>query len=305
MGKVAFVFSGQGAQYSGMGSDLYNNVPVARDVFKKLDLIRPNTSVQCFEGNKEELSVTENTQPCMFAVELAAAEALKAAGVECSMTAGFSLGEISALVYSGAVTLEDGFRIVCLRGKFMQESAEKTDGGMAAVLKLDADVVEQICSTYEHVYPVNYNCPGQISVAGLKDELSDFSADVKKAGGRTIPIKVNGIFHSPFMSEASRRFGEALTDFDMHETKIPLYSDYTAKPYEGEYRTLLANQICNPVKWQNIIENMIDKGIDTFIEIGPGKTLCGLIKKINADVKILNVEDGESLNNTVVEVLKC
>lgn len=305
MGKIAFVFSGQGAQYSGMGRDLYDHVPASREVFRKLDLIRPETSRQCFEGSKEELSVTANTQPCMFAVEIAAAQALKAAGVECTMTAGFSLGEIAALTYADAVTMEDGFRMVCLRGKLMQESAEKTNGSMAAVLKLDADTVERLCSSYEHVYPVNYNCPGQISVAGLKEELADFSAEVKKAGGRAVPIRVNGVFHSPLMTEAAEKFGKVLYNFDIDEAKITLYSDYTAKPYEGEYRKLLAKQICSPVRWQKIVEDMIEHGVDTFIEIGPGKTLCGLIKKINAEVQILHVEDSESLNHTVKEVLGC
>lgn len=303
MGGIAFVFSGQGAQYSGMGKDLFDNVSEAAEVFRKLDSIRPETSRQCFEGTKEELSHTENTQPCMFAVELAAVAALEAAGVKCSMTAGFSLGEISALTYSKAVSLEDGFKLVCLRGKFMQEASEQVDGGMAAVIKLNAEEVEKLCSKYEHLYPVNYNCPGQTSVSGLKSELSEFSIDVKKAGGRAIPIRVKGIFHSPFMAEAAEKFGNELDNFNVSDPEIPLYSDYTANIYDKEYKMLLSKQICNPVKWQTIIENMIDKGIDTFIEIGPGKTLCGLIKKINPNVRIFNIEDSESLNNTVREVL--
>lgn len=303
MGSIAFVFSGQGAQYSGMGKDLFDNVPEAAEIFKRLDSIRPGTSIQCFEGSKEELSQTENTQPCMFAVELAAAAALDAAGVKCSMTAGFSLGEISALTYSKAVSLEDGFKLVCLRGKFMQEASEGVDGGMAAVIKLSAAEVEELCSKYEHVYPVNYNCPGQISVSGLKSELSDFSSEVKAAGGRAIPIRVNGVFHSPLMEDASKKFGDALEGFDVKTPETILYSDYTADIYVGDYKALLAKQICSPVKWQSIIENMIDKGIDTFIEIGPGKTLCGLISKINSEVRTFNVEDTESLNNTIREVL--
>lgn len=303
MGKIAFVFSGQGAQYSGMGKDLYDNTPSAKSVFDKLDLIRPNTSSQCFIGSKEELSVTANTQPCMFAVELAAAESLETSGVKCDMTAGFSLGEIAALTYSNSVALEDGFKIVCLRGKYMQEASEKVSGGMVAVLMLSSDVVEQLCSNYENVYPVNYNCPGQISVAGLNEELEQFTADVKKAGGRSIKIKVNGIFHSPFMKEASVQFRTEIDRFNINDSDIPMYSDYTSKPYSGEYKDLLENQICNPVRWQTLIENMIDDGADTFIEIGPGKTLCGLIKKINKDVRIFNVEDSESLKKTVEEVL--
>lgn len=303
MGKIAFVFSGQGGQYTGMGRKLRDSSPKAAEVFKMADGIRPGTSEQCFSAEAAELTVTKNTQPCIFAVELAAAAALREAGVSCDMTAGFSLGEISALTYSGAVSLEEGFRLVCRRGELMQEDAEKVDSAMAAVIKLTPEEVEKLCAGYEHVYPVNYNCPGQVAVAGLKDELEGFSRDVKAAGGRAIPIKVGGGFHSPFMAEAAERFLETLKGYEIKEPEVALYSDYTGKPYAGDYRELLSKQICSPVRWQTVIENMIKEGVDTFIELGPGKTLCGLIKKTDSGVRTLHVEDKASLDETIKEVL--
>ncbi len=305
MPKVAFVFPGQGAQYRGMGRDLFLNSTEAAEVFRRIDAIRPGTSAQCFDGSEEELARTDNTQPCLFAVELAAAAALTAAGIMPEMTAGFSLGEIAALTYSGGVSLEDGFRLVTLRGRLMREDAEKSEGAMAAVLKLEAEAVESLCSKYPHVYPVNYNCPGQISVSGLKEELETFVSDVKAAGGRAVMLRVRGGFHSPLMLEAAESFGEALKQAAFKKPAITLYSDYTALPYSDDFVGLLSRQISGPVRWQALIENMIREGIDTFIEAGPGKTLCGLISKINGSVRTLHAEDMISLEETVKEVNKC
>ncbi len=302
-GMIAFVFAGQGAQFSGMGKTLYETSVAAKRVFDICDSIRPGTSAQCFEGSDDELKETKNTQPCMFAVEMAAAEALREAGITADFTAGFSLGEIGALTYSGAVSLEDGFKIVCERAKLMQDSAEKVDTSMAAVVKLANDKVEEICAAHEQVYPVNYNCPGQVACAGLSSSMAGFTADVKSAGGRAIPLKVKGGFHSPFMKEASEGFAKTLEKIEIGEPEMPLYSNKTGKVYEaGTIRELLAAQISSPVRWEYIVRDMISKGVNTFVEIGPGATLSGLIAKTDSTVKTLQAGDAESLNKAVSEV---
>lgn len=305
MGKVAIVFSGQGAQYPGMGKELYDSCPESRRVFNALDEIRPGTKEQCFSGTPEELMKTVNTQPCMFAMELAAAEALRSGGVEPAAVAGFSLGEIAALTFSGAVALEDGFRLVIRRGELMQRESEKADCAMAAVVKLTDEKVEELCSAYQNVYPVNYNCPGQVTVSGLARELADFSKDVKAAGGRALPLKVKGAFHSPFMAKAAEDFRGVLEGVDIKAPQIPLYSDYTGMPYDGDMRELLSKQIENPVRWQRIVEHMGGSGIDTFIEAGPGKTLCGLISKTLPSARVFRCEDAASLREALEGAVIC
>lgn len=303
MGKIAFVFSGQGAQAPGMGKELYDNSAAAKAVFDLCDGIRPDTSEQCFNGTKEELTITSNTQPDMFAVEVAAAKALVEQGVQPDMLAGFSLGEISALAFSGAVSLEDGFRLVCRRGELMQQASESVDSAMVAVVKLPPEKVEELAGQFDQVYPVNYNSPAQTVCAGLSASMDGFKAAVKDAGGRALPLKVSGGFHSPFMASAAKGLVDVLAPMRFGAPSCPLYSNVTAQPYEdGQFKDLLSRQVENPVRWQTIVENMIAAGADTFIEVGPGKTLSGLIGKINSEVKVLNVEDAESLRRTVEEV---
>ena len=291
MGKIAFVFSGQGDQFPGMGKELCETYPTARSVFEMCDSIRPGTSEMCFGGTEEELKETKNTQPCLFAMELAAAAVLKEKGIVPDAVAGFSLGEVVAASYAGIFAPEVGFRLVCKRGELMQEAAEKFDTSMAAVVKLTPEVVAELCNKYSDVYPVNYNCPGQISVSGLSEQMADFAADVKNAGGRAIPLKVKGAFHSPFMNDASAAFAEVLAGVEFKEGNVTLYSDMTAEPYpgasDGDPAELLAKQICSPVRWEQIIRNMIASGVDTFIEIGPGKTLTNMIGKIDPGVRAL------------------
>lgn len=289
-----------------MGRELFETSPEAAEVFLRLDRLRPGTSAQCFDGTAVELARTDNTQPCMFAVELAAAAALTARGVRCDMAAGFSLGEIAALTFAGAAEPEQGFELVCRRGELMHAEAAKYDSGMAAVLKLSAEQTERLCSKYGQVWPVNYNCPGQISVAGLKEELAALCADVKAAGGRAVPLKVAGAFHSPLMSDAARSFGEAVRAAKLKTPEITLYSDYTAEPYAPPFDELLSKQICSPVRWETIVRRMADAGADTFVEIGPGKTLCGFISRtLGPSARLFHVEDAASLEETVKGVLGC
>ena len=288
MGKIAFVFSGQGDQYPGMGKELCEKYPTAASVFEMCDSIRPGTSAQCFDGMEKELKETKNTQPCLFAMELATASVLAEKGITPDEVAGFSLGELVAATVSGTFDNETGFRLVCKRGELMQRDAEKYDTSMAAVVKLTPEQIQEVCDKYSGVYPVNFNCPGQITVSGLSSQMADFFADVKTAGGRAIPLKVKGAFHSPFMKEASNSFAEELAQAEVKERTVVLYSNMTAEPYSGDVVELLSKQICSPVQWEKIIRNMLSDGVDTFIEIGPGKTLTNMIKKINADVKAVN-----------------
>lgn len=291
MGRIAFVFSGQGDQHPGMGKELFETYPAAAQVFKMCDGIRPGTSRQCFEGSQEELTETANTQPCLFAMELAAARALIDMGVTPAAAAGFSLGEVTAAAVCGIFDDETGFKLVCRRGELMQREAEKFDTSMYAVVKLSPEKVEELCAGHQNVYPVNYNCPGQISVSGLSQEMPALCNEVKEAGGRAIPIKVKGAFHSPFMKSAAEDFYKELQKADIKDMSIPLYSDMTALRYSKNAAELLSRQICSPVKWESLIRNMIADGIDTFIEIGPGRTLTNMIKKIDAQVKAYSLNE--------------
>lgn len=290
MGKIAFVFSGQGAQYSGMGKELYDASPAAKAVYDMADSVREGTSKQCFEGSTEELCKTVNTQPCVFTADLAAAYALVEKGITPDCVAGFSLGEISALAFSKMLSDEEAFKLVCKRGVLMDKAATANPGAMVAVMKISPQQVEDVCSQFDKTYPVNYNSPAQTVVATKSETVDAFCEAVKNAGGRAKQLAVSGAFHSPFMADAAQGLGEYMENIDFSEPQIQIYSDYTAKPYEGDYKALVKAQVENPVKWQTIVENMVADGVDTFIEVGVGKTLTGLIKRINPDVKAFKVE---------------
>lgn len=305
MGKVAFVFPGQGAQYPGMGKALADHSPAAAEVFRQADAARPGTSEQCFGGSEEALKDTATTQPCMFTVEMATAAALEEAGIHADMAAGFSLGELAALSYGNVVDLSTSLKLVTLRGQLMAQCAAKADTAMAAVLRLSSEEVEQICAQFHDTYPVNYNCPGQVAVALLRETLPAFTAAVKAAGGRALPLKVGGGFHSPFMAAADQEFGEALQAVPFRTPAIALYANCTGLPYDGDVKDLLSRQICSPVRWEEAVRNMIAAGADTFLEVGPGNTLCGLIKKIDPAVRTFQISTPEELKQCVQEVILC
>ena len=248
MGKIAFVFSGQGAQYPGMGESLCGISSAAKEVFALADSLRPGTSAQCFSGTAEELAVTKNTQPCVYCVDLAAAKALEEAGIRPDFAAGFSLGEIAALAFGGVFAPKAGFDFVCRRAQAMQQAAEDNPGAMAAVLKLSNEKVEALCGEFSRVWPVNYNCPGQLVVAGDPEQLGAFQAKVKEAGGRAAPLAVSGGFHSPLMESAAGKLLEALGEIPLGKPSLPIYANATAQPYEGDMGALLVRQVKSPVR---------------------------------------------------------
>lgn len=299
MGKIAFVFSGQGAQYPGMGQSLAQCSPAARAVFDLADSLRPGTSAQCFSGTAEELSITKNTQPCLYCVDLAAAKALKERGVRPDFAAGFSLGEAAAVTFAGILSEQAGFDFVCRRAAAMDEAARRNPGSMAAVLKLPNETVEALCKEFTQVWPVNYNCPGQLVVAGEKEQLAAFQQKVKEAGGRAAPLAVSGGFHSPFMEDAARELDGFLAGAEFRPGRLPVYANFTARPYGDDPRSLLVAQVKSPVRWQETVEALAGEGVDTFFECGPGKTLCGLIKKTLKTARVFQVQDQETLEAAV------
>ena len=302
MDKIALLFSGQGAQYSGMGKELYDASPAAKAVFDLADSIRPGTSAQCFSASKEDLSLTINTQPCLYCVDLAAAEALREQGVRPDFVAGFSLGEIAALTFTGVLSPEEGFSLVCRRAAFMSEATAKTGGGMAAILKLSPEQVDSLCAGFSQVYPVNYNCPGQIAVAGEKNQLADLCRAVQEAGGKAVPLAVSGAFHSPFMDKAAEKMAQHLENVPVCAPHLPLYANLTADLYGSDdagIRKNIAQQINHPVRWQAILENMAAQGVTTFIEAGAGKTLTGLVKKTVPGAKAMHVENAATLASAI------
>ena len=302
MGKIAFVFSGQGAQFSGMGLDYYQHNAAARAVFDAAERVCPDTIRLCFEGEEEEIKETRNTQVCMFTFEMAIVKALAAAGIRPDMVAGFSLGEFSALTTAGANDFEQMLSLVEKRGTLMQEAAVECSAAMVAVLKLPKEKIVAICDQFPDTYAVNFNCPGQISVTAASEAIPAFSAAVKEAGGRVLPLKVAGGFHSPFMAEAGSAFAKVLEDFPMQELQLPVVANVTGRFYEAAIKPVLTQQMVSPVMWEQSIQTLIENGAETFIEIGPGNVLGGMIKRINGGVKIYGTGDYQAFEEVLREV---
>ena len=298
MGKTAFMFPGQGAQYVGMGKDFYEQIPVCREMFELagkaggLDI-----AALCFEEN-EQSNITEYTQIAMLAAEVAMLKAIEEKGLKPDVTAGLSLGEYGALTASGVMSAEDVFRVVRKRGIYMQEAVPK-GGAMVAVLGLDTAVIEKICEETEGMVTIaNYNCPGQIVITGEEDAAQAAVEKLTAAGAkRCVPLKVSGPFHSPLLVGAGEKLAKELEYVEIHDIQIPYIANVTADYVtdKADVKPLLEKQVSSSVKWQQTVERMIADGVDTFIEIGPGKTLSGFMRKINKEMKVYNVEKVEDL----------
>lgn len=301
MAKIGIIFPGQGAQYPGMGEKLYEAYPEIRELYENAEKIFPGITEISFHGTADDLKKTENTQPALYLAELSAALILKKNGIEASALAGFSLGEIPALSFGGAFDYIEGFRIVCKRGEFMSADPG-VETAMAAVLKLDGETVEKICASHSGLYPVNYNCPGQITVSGTKEALNDAKAEFTEAGGRVIPLAVSGAFHSPFMDKASEEFGAFLNTCDIKSPVMTVYANRNAAPYENVVETMQA-QINHPVLWEKTVRAMAESGVDTFIEVGPGQTLSKFVQKTVPGAKTYHAETPEEIEKIVSEVL--
>lgn len=305
MGRIAFVFPGQGAQYCGMGKDFYDTYETARKVF---ELAKEATGLDvaelCFTEN-ERLNITEYTQIAMLTTEVAILKVLEEKGIKAQCCAGLSLGEYGALAACNVMGLEDLFRLIRSRGIFMQE-AYPQGGAMTAVLGLDADTIRQVCEETDGIVSIaNDNCPGQIVITGEESAVQAAAASLQEKGAkRCVPLKVSGPFHSKLLAGAGEKLAAELKDVTVRDPEIPYYCnvDAAAVTDGGAVKELLAKQVSGTVRWRESVEQMIADGVDTFIEIGPGKTLNGFIRKINRDVTAKNVEKTEDLDKLLEEM---
>jgi [acyl-carrier-protein] S-malonyltransferase len=304
MKSIAFIFPGQGSQYVGMGKELFENFSVAKKIFEEAeDALHFSISALCFKGPEEALKLTENTQPAVLTMSIAALKVLQAEkGTAPHFTAGHSLGEYSALVASGALSFSEAVKIVHLRGKFMQEAVPVGEGAMAAVLGMEREQVEKLCeeiSSGEILTPANFNSPGQIVIAGHSKAVERAIERVKQEGKKAVLLPVSAPFHSPLMKPAGDRLEKALEEISVADLKIPVVTNVEAEINTAKERVkgLLVAQVSSPVRWEESMRKMIEKGIEQVLEIGPGKVLSGLMKRIDGRIESKNLEDLRTLKS--------
>lgn len=299
MSKIAFIFPGQGAQVCGMGQDFYEQTETGRKVFNQAsEILGFSVPELVFEKN-DRLDITEYTQPAMVTASIAMMEVLmERTGIRPDVAAGLSLGEYPAIVAAGVMSAEDAIKTVRQRGILMQEAVPAGVGAMAAVLSMDADKIEQVLEPIEGVQIANYNCPGQIVISGLKEAVEEASEKLKEAGAkRVLLLNVSGPFHSHLLKDAGKKLADVLEPITLNPMKIPYVANVTAD-YVTEVnfvKSLLARQVSSSVRWEQSVRRMLSGGVDTFIEIGPGKTLSGFMKKIDRNARALNIEKLEDI----------
>lgn len=305
MSKIAFLYPGQGAQKAGMGKGFYENDLAAKALFDRAgELLNLDMKALCFEEN-DKLDITEYTQAAMVTTCLAMTRVVTAAGMRPDVTAGLSLGEYCAIAAAGGMREEDAIKTVRKRGMLMQDAVPTGVGGMAAVLGMTGEEIETVLADIKDVSVANYNCPGQIVITGLAAAVEDAAKKLTAAGAkRVFPLKVSGPFHSPMLAEAGRKLGEELEQVELLPLHTPYVTNVTAESvYDiGRTKDLLAKQVASGVRWEQSIRNMLADGVDTFVEIGPGKTLAGFMRKIDKTAKVINIETYEDVEKAVLEL---
>ena len=305
MSKIAFIYPGQGAQKAGMGADFYENSAIAGKMFDKAgEVLQLDMKALCFEEN-DKLDVTEYTQAALVTTCLAMTRVAEDKGLKPDITAGLSLGEYCAIAAAGGMDDMDAIRLVRKRGILMQNTVPAGEGAMCAVMAMDASAIEKVIETIDGVTIANYNCPGQIVITGRTEAVGIAAEKLKEAGAkRAIMLNVSGPFHSPLLKKAGEELAEELKNTALHTLQIPYVTNVTAEKVDdiSATRELLAEQVSSPVRWMQSMENMITDGVDTFVEIGPGRTLAGFMKKINRDVKVCNISAWEDIEKVVGEL---